>query len=59
MSDYGIEQEIGQAVVKRACVVEVAGPRFGMCLGPEDTPSADECRACWHEWAKGVLKGEK
>ena len=73
MSDYGIEQEIGAAVVKSefCCVREVwrltvkaagfvSGPRF-VCpyTGDDAVPPSDVCRACWHEWAKDVLRGEE
>ena len=54
MSDYGIEQEIGQAIVKVVCVQEL----FPMSAREHCGQTHDECRACWHEWARGVLKGE-
>ena len=68
MSDYGIEQEVGQAVVKseHMCVRDVKRREGtllfqcpGTCEEPDDVPPLSDCRACWQEWAKGVLKEEK
>ena len=62
MSDYGIEQEIGQAVVKAGLCPPALPNSMAMTCARgevEGLPDSDDCRLCWHEWAKGVLKGEK
>lgn len=55
MSDQAVEQEIGCAVAKVLCVRECG--QSVECRAMEYTPEDATCRACWHAWAKGVLKG--